>query len=68
MRRALEGVRQALWVAKVALSHPNPERLEIGRLLWIADADADLVGWDALGELLNDEAAELTCGSGDDDH
>jgi hypothetical protein len=61
-------VLQAGGVAEVAAPDVDAERRELGGMRGVADADADLVGGHAFDELVDDGAAELASGSGDQEH
>ena len=65
-RRPLEGVGEARGVVEIAPA--DAALLQSSRLLRIADAHPDLLGGNAFEQPLRDHPAELTVGSGDDDH
>src|SRR5690606_18170797 len=66
---ALEGVGEPGGVGETPLPHPHAPVGEALRLARVADADADLFGRrTALEQALDDAAAELSGGSGHDDH
>ena len=64
----LEGVHERGGVVEVALPDAHTAGGEVLGLAGIADADADAVGGDALQEAFDGAAAELSGGSGNDDH
>src|SRR6185437_2644365 len=68
LRGALESVGEAGRIGEVAVPHPYPlgrERLHPAR---VAHADADLMRWHPRQQPLDDKAAEMSVGAGNDDH
>jgi hypothetical protein len=64
----LERLGEACRVVEVAVPHADTPLREAHRLLRITDADPDPFRRHALQQPVDDGTAELTGGSGDDDH
>lgn len=68
LRGALEGRGERAAIGEIAAADAHTLVGEIRGLLGVADADGDLISRGSSQHLLHDGAAQLTGGSGDDDH